>query len=51
MALYLCDYNKEELTLNVHKDITWLDPKDILTLDWAGADIPVAKKIYETFVK
>lgn len=51
MALYLCNYGKEELTLNVHKDITWLDPKDILSLDWAGADIPVAKKIYETFAQ
>ena len=48
MALYLCKYHDTDLKLNVHKDIKWLDPKDILTLDWAGADIPVAKKIYET---
>lgn len=48
MALYLCKYHDTDLKLNVHKDIKWLDPKDILTLDWAGADIPVAQKIYET---
>ena len=46
MTLFMCQYNGEKLSLNVHKDTKWLNPKDIMTLDWAGADLPVAKEIY-----
>ena len=47
MKVYLCKFDSKNLSLNVHKDTKWLDPKDILTLDWAAADVPVAKKIYQ----
>lgn len=47
MTLFKCKLIDKELTLNVHKDIKWLDAKDIMSLDWAEADIPVAKEIYE----
>lgn len=49
MAIYLCKFNDNHLELNVHKDIKWLDAKDIMSLDWAGADIPVAQEIYKKF--
>lgn len=49
MALYLCKFNGKEIRLNVHKDLIWLSPKDILKLDWAEADKPVAEKIYRMY--
>ena len=45
MAVFDCKLLSKELKINVHKGIKWLQPKDIMTLDWAGADIPVAKQI------
>jgi len=45
MALYECDLISKEMKMNVHKSIKWLKPEDIMTLDWAEADIPVAKLI------
>ena len=37
--------------MNVHKDIKWVNPQDLLSLDWAGADLPVAKKVVNEFCK
>ncbi|MGB4837705.1 MAG: (deoxy)nucleoside triphosphate pyrophosphohydrolase [Saprospiraceae bacterium] len=34
-----------ELTLVQHKQFLWLDPSDLLSLDWAPADIPVVKEV------
>jgi 8-oxo-dGTP diphosphatase len=42
MALYDCKLISKEMKMNVHKGIKWLSPKDMMTLDWAPADIPVA---------
>ena len=33
-------------TKNVHKAIKWVPKKDLLKLDWAKADLPVAKKLF-----
>ena len=49
MTLYECQLISKELKMNVHKEIKWLSPKDIMSLDWAEADIPAAKKIHQTF--
>ena len=35
--------------MNVHKGIKWLQPKDMMELDWAAADIPVAEKVYNNY--
>ncbi|UJP63657.1 (deoxy)nucleoside triphosphate pyrophosphohydrolase [Mongoliitalea daihaiensis] len=32
------------LTLSEHAAFVWLEPKNILTLDWAEADIPIVKE-------
>jgi 8-oxo-dGTP diphosphatase len=48
MAVYVCKLIDTELKLNVHKGIKWLKPADIMSLDWAAADVPVAEKIYNT---
>ena len=47
MAVYECDLLSKELKINVHKGIKWLAPKDMMTLDWAAADLPVAKLVVE----
>ena len=49
MALFKCKLITKEMKMNVHKGIKWLDAKDIMSLDWAEADLPVAKEIYNKF--
>lgn len=49
MTIYECDLISKEMKMNVHKSIKWLAPKDIMTLDWAEADIPVAKLISKNY--
>ena len=39
----------KELKMNVHKALKWVNPKDLLKLEWAGADLPVAQKIVDNF--
>lgn len=45
MAVFDCKLISKELKMNVHKDIKWLRPADMMSLNWAEADIPVAKLI------
>ena len=47
MAIYECELISKELKMNVHKGIKWLKPEDIMSLEWAAADIPVALLIKE----
>lgn len=49
MALYLCRFDGDHLTMNVHKSLKWVDAKDILNLDWAAADKPVSEEIYAKY--
>ena len=51
MAVYACKMLSNQIKMNVHKDIKWVNPQDLLSLDWAGADLPVAKKIVNEFCK
>lgn len=46
MALYKCKLLSKEIKQNVHKEIKWLSPKEIMQLDWAEADLPVAEEIF-----
>lgn len=48
MSVYKCHLLSKEMKMNVHKALKWLHPKDMADLDWAAADIPVAKKVVET---
>ena len=45
MHAYLCTLVKGELTLKEHNDSVWLTKEDLLSLDWADADIPIVNKI------
>lgn len=47
MAVFECKLISKEMKMNVHKGIKWLKPEEMMTLDWAAADIPVAQKIFE----
>lgn len=45
MAVYDCELISSEMKMNVHKGIKWLAPSELMTLDWAAADIPVAELV------
>lgn len=45
MAVYNCKLLSNSLKVNVHKDIKWLPKSELLTLDWAPADIPAVLSI------
>lgn len=51
MAVYECELISKEMKINVHKGIKWLSPDEMMTLDWAAADVPVAEKIFNTYKK
>ena len=46
MAVFDCQLISKEMKMNVHKGIKWLQPQDIMSLDWAAADITVAEQIF-----
>ena len=45
MHTFICEVEKKELTLVEHIDQKWLTPKELKTLDWAAADIPIVNKL------
>ncbi|WP_239762306.1 MULTISPECIES: (deoxy)nucleoside triphosphate pyrophosphohydrolase [unclassified Mammaliicoccus] len=44
---YKCKLKEKMPTLTEHKNIQWLDVKDLETLEWAPADIPAVKIIVD----
>lgn len=46
MAVYECELKSDHMKMNVHKALKWVKPEDLLTLDWAKADLPVAEKLH-----
>lgn len=51
MAVYNCKMLSKEMKMNVHKDLKWVKPENLLFLDWAKADYPVAEKIAKEYQK
>ena len=47
MTVFNCFTAQKELSMNVHKRLKWLYPEEMKELDWAAADVPIAKKIIE----
>ena len=45
MHTFICEVETKELTLVEHIDQKWLTPKELKTLDWAAADIPIVNKL------
>src|SRR4051812_2440713 len=38
---FICSIETGQLTLHEHVAISWLSPRELHTLDWAEADIPI----------
>ena len=49
MAVYECQLISKDMKINVHKGIKWLKPQDIMSLEWAAADVPVAELIFKKY--
>ncbi len=45
MAVFDCELVSKQIKMNVHKGIKWLKPENLMELDWAAADLPVAKMV------
>jgi 8-oxo-dGTP diphosphatase len=48
---FICRQKDGEIILKEHADYKWLDAKDLLDLDWAEADVGVARRLREEFLK
>lgn len=45
MAVFDCKLISKEMKMNVHKGIKWMRAENMMKLDWAAADIPVAELV------
>jgi 8-oxo-dGTP diphosphatase len=43
---FICKLRSYEMTLSEHEQILWLEPQDLLSLDWTVADLGVIKSYY-----
>jgi len=41
---FICTLDSEQIMLYEHASIAWKEPKELLTLDWVDADIPVIEQ-------
>jgi len=44
---YIVKVNDDQIKLNEHIDFKWLKKHELLSLDWAEADIPIVKKVMD----
>ncbi|MEH7526240.1 (deoxy)nucleoside triphosphate pyrophosphohydrolase [Bacillus sp. JJ1503] len=47
LSTFACKLKEGEPRLTEHKEIRWVEPNELSTLDWAPADIPSVKKLVE----
>lgn len=45
MHSFKCEVDSKEITLNEHIDQKWLTIKELTSLDWAAADVPIVEKL------
>ena len=45
MHAFICNCKEAKVTLTEHVDYQWLFPKELSRLDWADAEIAIAKKL------
>lgn len=45
MDTFICEIENGLLKLNEHLDFKWLEKNELLTLDWAAADIPIVNAL------
>jgi 8-oxo-dGTP diphosphatase len=46
ITFFECAIDKSKIALLDHKKIVWKSAKDLKTLDWAEADLPVVNLLY-----
>lgn len=49
MYSFRCKAKSKEFKMNVHNDFKWLEVGELMTLDWAPADVPIVEKIVKEF--
>ncbi|MDQ7917196.1 (deoxy)nucleoside triphosphate pyrophosphohydrolase [Mesonia sp. MT50] len=47
MHSFLCDINTKDISLNEHISSIWLKRSELLSLDWAAADVPIVNKLMQ----
>lgn len=45
MYSFICSCNDTKLELKEHIDFKWLKREELISLDWAAADIPIVNKL------
>lgn len=48
MPIYKCKLLSDTLSLEVHEGYKWLSPNEMMSLDWAAADIPPAQHAFDS---
>ncbi len=48
LLAYKAECLQQSITLSVHNQIRWVEPKDLLNYDLAPADIPIARRLFKT---
>jgi 8-oxo-dGTP diphosphatase len=43
---FVCKLKTFEMTLSEHEQILWLDPQDLLSLNWTAGDLDIIKSYY-----
>ncbi len=43
---FICKLQTFEMTLSEHEQIMWLDPQDLLSLNWTVGDLDIIKSYY-----
>lgn len=51
LTTFYCHLISGKPTLTEHVAISWLSPHELMSLDWAPADIPAVEKIHEKSIK
>jgi len=46
---FLCSYIRGHLVIREHSHILWIEPENLLSLDWAEADVPIVIDFIEWF--
>ncbi|MCR9014008.1 (deoxy)nucleoside triphosphate pyrophosphohydrolase [Aquiflexum gelatinilyticum] len=46
---FLCGYISGHLIVKEHQQIRWIEPENLLILDWADADVPIVNDFMEWF--
>jgi len=46
---FLCGYISGHLVIKEHQQILWIEPENLLLLDWAEADVPIVFDFIEWF--